>query len=162
MDKLTINELKGYLGTGLKIMENDDDGIFEMLGIYDFEDIYTDGGDIPFTNFKPLLYPLSSLTEYREDLGFVPMEKLKELYFETNIIKSGGTSLEEELVIKDGEFKNHFQDYYYTSDNVYTSYNPIGYNESVNIYNQLYKWHIDLHNLIDRNLAINIKTLKNE
>jgi hypothetical protein len=160
MDKLTINELKGYLGTGLKIK-------FKIIGRYSStkEDVlqgrHVDNLSI-YQFFKPKLYPLSSLTEYREDLGFVPMEKLKELYFETNIIKSGGTSLEEELVIKDGEFKNHFQDYYYTSDNVYTSYNPIGYNESVNIYNQLYKWHIDLHNLIDRNLAINIKTLKHE
>jgi hypothetical protein len=166
MDKITINELKGYLGTGLKCKNGN--SILELSASYlliddNFKEEFisiceiTNGGKYWI---KPLLYPLSSLTEYREDLGFVPMKKLKELYFKTNIIKSGGTSLEEELVIKDGEFKNHFQDYYYTSDNVYTSYNPIGYNESVNIYNQLYEWHIDVHNLIDRNLAINIKTLK--
>jgi hypothetical protein len=193
MDKLTINELKWYLGTGLKFqltIDRTEDfctedwysedkfkkgAIWELIGIVQAKDLniplgegYLDGflfkNDLTYCNFnngiKPLLYPLSSLTEYREDLGFVPIEKLKELYFETNIIKSGGTSLEEELVIKDGEFKNYFQDYYYTGDNIYTSYNPIGYNESVNIYNQLYSWHIDVHNLIDRNLAINIKTLK--
>jgi hypothetical protein len=164
MDKLTINELKGYLGTGLQMRHNytkaRHDGE-KKLRLWVMELTFTSiSMAIRNQDRKPLLYPLSSLTEYREDLGFVPMEKLKELYFETNIIKSGGTSLEEELVLKDGEFKNYFQDYYYTGDNIYTSYNPIGYNESVNIYNQLYSWHIDVHNLIDRNLAINIKTLK--
>jgi hypothetical protein len=129
MDKLTINELKGYLGTGLKIMENDDDGIFEMLGIYDFEDIYTDGGDIPFTNFKPLLYPLSSLTEYREDLGFVPIDNIKES-----------------------------QRHLFFREDLENQINGLDYSEM----QKLLSWHFDCFNLIDRNLAINIKTLKDE
>jgi hypothetical protein len=135
MDKLTINELKGYLGTGLKIMENDDDGIFEMLGIYDFEEICTDGGDIPFTNFKPLLYPLSSLTEYREDLGFVPIERLLQEYcFDTKkMSKEEILSYSVSLIEIDISYKTALR---------------------------LHEWHIDVHNLIDRNLAINIKTLK--
>ena len=139
MDKLTINELKGYLGTGLKIMENDDDGIFEMLGIYDFEEICTDGGDIPFTNFKPLLYPLSSLTEYREDLGFVPMEALCSVEVqEEEDFKLYGTIPEYWKYLLSTKIRNW--------DNWQVE--------------KLYSWHIDVHNLIDRNLAINIKTLK--
>jgi len=88
MKKLTINELKGYLGTGLKCKNGN--SILELCASYlliddSFKEEFisiceiTNGGKYWI---KPLLYPLSSLTEYREDLGFVPIEQLGELYFD--------------------------------------------------------------------------------
>jgi hypothetical protein len=128
MDKLTINELKGYLGTGLKIK-------FKIIGRYSStkEDVlqgrHVDNLSI-YQFFKPILYPLSSLTEYREDLGFVPIEELAIHLFDK----------ETRGYILDGQV------------------NAMPYW----VVQKLYSWHIDVHNLIDRNLAINIKTLKDE
>ena len=136
MDKLTINELKGYLGTGLKIECHSNEEIkirgsyvSEMVGMHKggVDDNY--GNNWTF-DVKPLLYPLSSLTEYREDLGFVPIEELAIHLF----------NKETRGYILDGQV------------------NAMPYW----VVQKLYEWHFDVHNLIGRNLAINIKTLKDE
>jgi hypothetical protein len=127
MDKLTINELKGYLGTGLKIK-------FKIIGRYSStkEDVlqgrHVDNLSI-YKFFKPLLYPLSSLTEYREDLGFVPIDNIKES-----------------------------QRHLFFREDLENPINGLDYSEI----QKLFDWHFDCFNLIDRNLAINIKTLKDE
>jgi hypothetical protein len=94
---------------------------------------------------KPLLYPLSSLTEYREDLGFVPIEELGKLYFDNLKIFFDNQLNHLSIIIETNDYVEEI-DFFY------------GYE----IVNQLLEWHIDVHNLIDRNLAINIKTLKDE
>jgi hypothetical protein len=127
MDKLTINELKGYLGTGLKIK-------FKIIGRYSStkEDVlqgrHVDNLSI-YKFFKPLLYPLSSLTEYREDLGFVPMDNIKES-----------------------------QRHLFFREDLENPINGLDYSEM----QKLLSWNFDCFNLIYRNLAINIKTLKDE
>jgi hypothetical protein len=138
MDKITINELKGYLGTGLKIK-------FKIIGRYSStkQDVlqgrHVDNLSI-YQFFKPLLYPLSSLTEYREDLGFVPMEALCSVEVqEEEDFKLYGTIPEYWKYLLSTKIRNW--------DNWQVE--------------KLYEWHFDVHNLIDRNLAINIKTLKN-
>ena len=141
MDKLTINELKGYLGTGLKCKNGN--SILELCASYlliddNFKEEFisiceiTNGGKYWI---KPLLYPLSSLTEYREDLGFVPIERLLQEYcFDTKkMSKEEILSYSVSLIEIDISYKTALR---------------------------LHEWHIDVHNLIDRNLAINIKTLK--
>jgi hypothetical protein len=168
MDKLTINELKGYLGTGLKFqltIDRTEDfceedwysedkfkkgAIWELIGIVQAKDLniplgdgYLDGflfkNDLTYCNFnngiKPLLYNLSSLTEYREDLGFVPIERLLQEYcFDTKkMSKEEILSYSKSMIEVDMSYKTALR---------------------------LHDWHIDLHNLIDRNLAINIKTLQ--
>ena len=143
MDKLTINELKWYLGTGLKFYDIYSEQIFGEIEKIDlhlgeitlFKSMSTIQAKIDYVNqlehnYKPLLYPLSSLTEYREDLGFVPIEELAIHLFDK----------ETRGYILDGQV------------------NAMPYW----VVQKLYSWHIDVHNLIDRNLAINIKTLKDE
>ena len=141
MDKITINELKGYLGTGLKCKNGN--SILELSASYlliddNFKEEFisiceiTNGGKYWI---KPLLYPLSSLTEYRDDLGFVPIERLLQEYcFDIKkMSKEEILSYSVSLIEIDISYKTALR---------------------------LHEWHIDLHNLIDRNLAINIKTLK--
>jgi hypothetical protein len=148
MDKITINELKGYLGTGLQMRYLLSDVI--TLSESQKDEIRTvtltnDNVVFCLKNCKPLLYPLSSLTEYREDLGFVPIEELNRLFLHKL------AKLE-----------------YYNSDlcngaillsTIISGFNILSIKEKLDL---LYSWHIDVHNLIDRNLAINIKTLKDE
>jgi hypothetical protein len=135
MDKLTINELKGYLGTGLKCKNGN--SILELCASYlliddNFKEEFisiceiTNGGKYWI---KPLLYPLSSLTEYREDLGFVPMDNIKES-----------------------------QRHLFFREDLENQINGLDYSEM----QKLLSWHFDCFNLIDRKLAINIKTLKDE
>jgi hypothetical protein len=151
MKKLTINELKGYLGTGLKCKNGN--SILELCASYlliddSFKEEFisiceiTNGGKYWI---KPLLYPLSSLTEYREDLGFVPIEQLGELYFDGLRIFFHDKLNHLSIIIETNDYVEEIDLFY-------------GYE----IVNQLQEWHIDVHNLIDRNLAINIKTLENE
>ena len=147
MDKLTINELKGYLGTGLQMRHNytkaRHDGE-KKLRLWVMELTFTSiSMAIRNQDRKPLLYPLSSLTEYREDLGFVPIEELQRL-FEFD---------------DDFEITNHLQILLHNLEHGYYYFPP---NFFLNLYEKLYEWHFDVHNLIDRNLAINIKTLKDE
>ena len=149
MDKLTINELKGYLGTGLQMRHNytkaRHDGE-KKLRLWVMELTFTSiSMAIRNQDRKPLLYPLSSLTEYREDLGFVPIEELGKLYFDNLKIFFDNQLNHLSIIIETNDYVEEI-DFFY------------GYE----IVNQLLEWHIDVHNLIDRNLAINIKTLKDE
>lgn len=80
-------------------------------------------------SIKPILHPLSDLTKFCEDLGFVPIEKLAEI---------------EEIVCVPYSI-NFFE----------TSMKYLPYW----IVEKLYEWHFDIHNLIENNLAIDINTL---
>jgi hypothetical protein len=130
MDKLTINELKGYLGTGLQMRYLLSDVI--TLSESQKDEIRTvtlNNDNVVFClkNCKPLLYTLSSLTEYREDLGFVPIDNIKES-----------------------------QRHLFFREDLENQINGLDYSET----QKLFDWHFDCFNLIDRNLAINIKTLQ--
>jgi hypothetical protein len=145
MDKLTINELKGYLGTGLTVsIQSELYPNPQVIGIVrDVVYLNYHGSSLSMNidKIKPYLHPLSSLTEYREDLGFVPIEELQRL-FEFD---------------DDFEITNHLQILLHNLADGHYYFPP---NFFLNLYEKLYSWHIDVHNLIDRNLAINIKALK--
>jgi hypothetical protein len=131
MDKLTINELKGYLGTGLTVsIQSELYPNPQVIGIVrDVVYLNYHGSSLSMNidKIKPYLHPLSSLTEYREDLGFVPMENIKES-----------------------------QRHLFFREDLENPINGLDYSEM----QKLFDWHFDCFNLIDRNLAINIKTLK--
>jgi hypothetical protein len=144
MDKITINELKGYLGTGLQMRYLLSDVI--TLSESQKDEIRTvtlNNDNVVFclNNCKFLLYPLSSLTEYREDLGFVPMEALCSVEVQE----------EEDFKIY-GTIPEYWKYLLSTKNRNWDNWQV----------EKLYSWHIDVHGLIDRNLAINLKTLKDE
>jgi hypothetical protein len=131
MEQLQLKEIVGYLPYGLKCISQ-----VENLGVETIKgfEIYSSGIEL-ITNIdnlhilecKPILFPISSLTEFREDLGFVPIEYIEELYYATNL----GSQIER--IIEDERWINH------------TDFMIIQY---------FYEWKIDIHNLIEKELAI--------
>ena len=179
--KLTINHLKGYLGTGV-IGVSENGSLFEL-------DLYSSmGGKIEkreastFINsqFKLRLHPLSSLTKYREDLGFVPIVelfKMRTQHLSDSIdkyyIKDNTAVLKlSEQGYPDGKMSYcHFFEIDLEPNNIHfslaTEYYKIGeegiYKEEfgfigneMNMMQKLNEWHIDYQNLIKENLAIEI------
>jgi hypothetical protein len=149
---------KMYLYQELPQIMYDDGKLFlgQMQSSLGFEE-----DDVYLSEVKPLLRPLSDLTKEIEVNGekFVPIVKLGVLYFPKSEIENGGVLIEE-LVYKDNEFKNYFQDYNYIGDNVNLYYKNIGYSESVKIQQQLFQWHFDVFGLIEKGLAINLNSIK--
>lgn len=131
--KLTIEHLKGYLGTGLEVL--DYLGVKVVLVGIKNETYHIEGGNVyaygDIQDCKPLLYPFSSLTEFREDLGFVPRDRLifgrnyfcKDGFLNENAEKSSVTILPHTEIQK------------------------------------LQEWHIDYQNLIENDLAIDKRTI---
>lgn len=75
--KLTIEQLKNYLGTGLKC----ETGQKETWTI----EQYLTRNSVGFANdkingIKPICYRLSDLDKFIPELGFVPWERLNEMY----------------------------------------------------------------------------------
>jgi hypothetical protein len=151
METIKLQEIVGYLPWGLNGISTEDNyGLekvkgFNFYGVQNQVNIVTDVDDIDLEMFKPILHSISSLTEFREDLGFVPIEDLFKLDFNISVndIKIIGDCI---------VFRGMFQDKVLSTlntDRMLFSY-----------VKKLYKWHIDIHNLIPRNLAIDIKTLK--
>ena len=111
--------------------------------------------------FKLVLLSLSDLTKEIEVNGekFVPIEKLRELYFETTEIDNGGY-FSEKLVYYENEFSSYIKDIFYTSDYESRYNNPIGYSTSINIYDKIIEWHFDVFDLHSKNLCIYYDELK--
>lgn len=150
MKTLTIEHLKGYLGTDLKYDISDTEygkteskrleycilkGISIVGNVLVFKtNILAHNRGTLHLNLgvgKPLLYPLSTLTEFREDLGFVPIEKIYDLM--------GWEKEELKELIEIGDILG-----------IYSDLDLIPYSHA----QKLYEWHIDIHGLIERGLAI--------
>lgn len=164
MEKLELKEIVGYLPYGLKVLHTYyHDFIDKKERVDDVEMVsnelitFKNGCDWYFDieendcDIKPILFPLSSLTEFRVDLGFVPMEKLFEIFYPSN---KGG---------------NHNPYLYDTQTNYVrcyhnaTTYHILVYinpelmcENRLWIIEKLYQWKIDIHNLIERGLAIEV------
>ena len=126
--KLTINHLKGYLGTGLKVsIQSELYPNPEFIGcVRDviYLNYHGSGLSMNIDKIKPLLHPLSSLTKYREDLGFVPIDEIKPS-----------------------------QHHLFFREDLEFPMDGLQYSEI----KKLQQWHIDYQNLIGENLAIEIK-----
>jgi hypothetical protein len=133
MNKLELKEIVGYLPYGLKAVDD-----FGKARTIDWEcQSYTNtivglnhvlhSQSVQVNCFKPILFPISSLTKFREDLRFVPIDFLEEKYFSSNLVSQCERLIEDERWI-------------YHSDYILIEY--------------FYEWKIDIHNLIDKGLAI--------
>jgi hypothetical protein len=76
--KITIDQLKNYLGTGLKVYIDQDSIDQERLtGIFDeAEEVQTNVELAPFEDVRPICYRLSDWDKYIPELGFIPYEKV--------------------------------------------------------------------------------------
>lgn len=138
--KLELKHLKGYLDCGLLGVSPSGNKFYlgvgsNMLG----KGVETRSVETFLTDqFKPLLHPLSSLTKEIEHDGerFVPIKR----------INKDGDVFIECGVNHCGKWYLHF----FYADSDYS----ISFSEFENIIEKLYKWHIDIHGLIERGLAI--------
>lgn len=86
--KITIDQLKNYLGTGLKCQSSNDAEYrrnkdipveFEMYGLtdgYAMIDCSVLQTDCEYEDLKPICYRLSDLDKFIPELGFVPFKRL--------------------------------------------------------------------------------------
>ena len=131
MEKLELKHLAGYLPYGLKMLANND---FVSPKI---RELTIDGYQFIVNTRKPILRPLSDLTKEIEHNGekFMPIRKFYDM---RHVSESELDIWGKELIndIKKGkEFKlSHFE--------------------------KLYEWHFDIHRLIEKELAVDINTLK--
>jgi len=139
-NKLTLEHLKGYLGTGLKVKMNKTGSIYKVTGFRKNDDsfkyLFFSNSDCYSDECKPILRPLSDLTKFCEDLGFVPIE---ELLCEGVDIEIGICGLK---IIQ-------------SKDNDWIWFVDL----QTQIIQKLYKWHFDIHGLIEKGLAIDINKL---
>lgn len=147
-DKITLEEIVGYLPYGLKVTYKNGetkDIISKMIGIEDENNILTEKHVVSMNfAFKPILHPLSDLTKEIEVNGekFVPLR-----YLHTNV------------------FMCDYPEFELTTDleiliNSPESQFNITLGDINSMFQKLYSWHFDIHNLINRNLAIDINTIK--
>jgi len=101
-------------------------------------------------NIKPILHPLSDLTKYCEDLGFVPIVQLSGLSSLKGTITYG---YEHKIYWAKLQIPktNEFVCKTFPCDILSMDYWVI---------QKLYEWHFDIHGLIETGLAIDINTLK--
>jgi hypothetical protein len=132
MNKLELKEIVGYLPYELKVKWGADVGNligFVRQAVIINGDFWRESQKTDIKNIKPILFPLSSLTQFREDLRFVPIDFLEEKYFSSNLVSQCERLIEDERWI-------------YHSDYILIQY--------------FYEWKIDIHNLIEKGLAISV------
>ncbi|MGM1427938.1 hypothetical protein ACS126_01680 [Sphingobacterium lactis] len=147
MERLTIKELAPYLPYKLKVKTRVGDKILEMMSLSTVTHkgqicIETYDGTFGDMWFKPLLRPLSSLTEEIEHNGerFVPKDRLRKI--------SGAFEPEE-------EFKNTFT--IHMVDGFVTGFSALCMHvNQLELFNKLHEWHFDTANLLGRGLALPI------
>ena len=144
-EQIKLEEIVGYLPYGLKAIKESRSNYIGEPNEKEVININTKDVDILFSkrykmvSCKPILRPLSDLTKEIEVNGekFVPIKKLGDKYSVDSCM-----------------LYNHFISLD-TSDSV--SINILHY---YYIIQKLYQWHFDIHNLIERGLAIDINNLE--
>ena len=148
--KVELKHLAGYLPYGLKAVklyrphgqENKvKESIIEIKGLFIDSDSLRFVANMGYDNycdssFKPILRPLSDLTEEIEHNGesFIPIDWLEDKYYTLSLHKECERLLEE--------------------------YGHLWFNQMSHLLViHLYEWHFDVHNLIPNGLAININDL---
>lgn len=147
MEKLELKHIVGYLPYRLdsQIIDTTDLRCGEtctLLGIFDLKnklELRTSWGTFYNNQIIPILRPLSDLIKEIEVNGekFVPIKKLGWEYY-------------------DGELGSITNCVYGESPK--TTVNVMDYLYDLE---QLYEWHLDIHGLIEKGLAIDINTLDN-
>jgi len=164
--EIKLEEIIGYVPYGLKVemlaYKRDYVGRKhdEIIGVECWSKnkdwcLLTEGGSKPaLDRIRPLLYPLESLTKEIEVTGekFVPAFKLVSNEYEFNNL-----SIRPFTEITKG-FEVYHKDLGHIM-NFFTSEGSIGKMPHYFIV-KMQKWKIDIHNLIGRNLAIDVNSLE--
>jgi hypothetical protein len=166
--KLELKHLAPYLPYRLKILDEKSepsDNIFTLESINIYESVSdTEGNiDIPFTEIKPILRPLSDLTKEIEFNGekFVTIELLLDIECGN---KFSNGFLESKSGTKEWwtSFKNTKKSFVFGYNESFGFYIINRFNEKQNVKNQidlfqkLFELHFDVFGLIEQGLAISI------
>ena len=174
MEHLQLKEIVGYFPYGLKgISKEEDLGIETILGysVYGTKNnvcLTTNIDEIDMVIFNPILFPISSLTQFREDLGFVPMVELlaisnnkfrniTQILCETKMydkrefctieyVENGG-----DASVKSFSYDSSLSRFITRNE---SEKRPLATGYQLQLFEKLYEWKIDIHNLIEKELAI--------
>jgi len=174
--KLELNHLKHYLGTGLACKlkfdgkqdlpwyyEKDEDDLFQLEGM--MLDWYGNA----ILEIKPILLPLSALTEPIED-GIVPiveLAKMAEMLEPISFDKmEDHVRLQRGVTAKDRfnhqwlmfDFKHGFSMWHKPHNE--PDHRPTLLDNQLQLFEYLFANHFDVYGLLDANLAIDKRTLK--
>jgi len=168
--KLELNHLKHYFGTGLKVIDEEMQEVFDACGC-DFSEnelLINDNIDGSVEHYclnllKPLLLPLSALTEPMED-GSVPIVELAKI---ASFIHNPNDGYVIETYwysygCKSGDYTfwyngiGNFNCTKTTGDKVSTEI----IQNQLQLFEYLFANHFDIYGLIDAGLAIDKRTLK--
>jgi len=163
---MKLEEIVGYLPYKLKIKDNFMKCIIDLKGIAENGDLIFNWNNINYSrlsdcniitnnvDIKPILRPISDLKKeinidgVNDCIGFTPIEKLAKLNNYTN----------------SEDFKFDGQNFTYTNmkyfDDDYLNSGTQVCPESIDMIQLLYKWHFDIHGLIEKGEAIDINTLE--
>jgi len=161
-NKLTLKYLAPYLPYKLRIKVNH--SAYEGIYILDLVDSL--GFHIEETSFFwkrciPILRPLSDLTKFCEDLGFVSIEELAKMScsfdFDDLNVRNDWNG---RYGIFSVQFRraSHFYEFKYDSKK--QSFKAFTDTNHLQLFQQLLKWHFDIHGLIEKGLAVDINKLK--
>lgn len=157
MESLELKHLAPYLPYRLKVKSIDifeGDPIFEM-GTESKNGLLSSAGIkwVLEDNFKPILRPMSDLTELIEIDGqkIIPIDYLNQ----------GNLSVDESfLPVLEGDSEDGFWYENYSTDCGGYSIHSVSFKFTLSVYEKLLEWHFDVFGLIDKGLAIDINKLK--
>lgn len=186
MDNLTLEHLSAYLPYELKmIFEGTGGRIITLMGINNqgkYGVTITGGEGAMFLNtcrFKPLLRPLSQLTQEIEHNGetFVPMVELYKIArgrYKDSVVKYWSVMSTTSIQVEQEGFNNFFfslvnsdcdvrlkdgLNFQLHSTNLYYDNPKTIMVQCWNLlFQKLHEWHFDLYNLLDRGLAVAIES----
>jgi hypothetical protein len=179
--QLELKEIVGYLPYGLKVLHTYYPDFLKKIERVDDVELmsnelitFKNGCDWYFNSeenecdIKPILFPISSLTQFREDLGFVPMVELlaisnnkfrniTQILCETKMydkrefctieyVENGG-----DASVKSFSYDSSLSRFITRNE---SEKRPLATGYQLQLFEKLYDWKIDIHNLIEKGLAI--------
>jgi len=161
MEKLTLKEIAGYLPYNLKILCDSKNYISTMIGLHSngIDDDFGNNWDL---EVKPILYPLEMLTKtiVHNGVEIIPIVEIAKISNSVNeILRIGDKKVICGFDFIDGsgekmrfcyhKITNHFQLTYVDED----FRNDCVLNQ-LQMFERLHEFHMDIHNLIGRGLAV--------
>lgn len=163
--KLQLKEIVGYLPYELIIANKSLKG--EIINTYTMG---VNAGEDSILNVLfgvnqiPILFPISSLAEFREDLGFIPMvelAKIANLDITKYVISKTNNAYDIRCNIENEEDSDTHEVLGFDLANGFGHHYRLSQmwtiiSNQFELWEKLYEWKIDVHNLIEKGLAIEV------
>lgn len=165
MEKLELKHIVGFTPYGLKVLDLGINELHEVVGFDNRVIYYKEGIGDYLKNIRPILRPMSDLTKEIEVDGvkFVPINKLLDI--ETGVNWSESKYLFAQSGVKEywarlKDEKKTFVFGFNSEKGFFYMLNRFSEEKHVRhqkeLFEKLYEWYFDIHDLIGKGLAINI------